>query len=115
MRSAGVRDHQYSRSALSASSMESKTRRGRFALGLPGGVDAALRRLILQLYRTGVQIESRHLRHGLLVLKELIGGDHGDAVPGADLVTERTADAAGEIDGADLKDDFVARARDDVD
>ncbi len=36
-------------------------------------------------------------------MQELIGGEHGDAVPGADLVTETTADATGQIDGADLK------------
>jgi len=40
----------------------------------------------------------------VFVLEELIGGDHGDAVPGADLVAEGAADAAGEIDGADLKE-----------
>jgi len=48
-------------------------------------------------------------------LEELIGGDHGDAVPGTDLMAESAADAAGEVDGADLEDDFVARAGDDVD
>ena len=37
----------------------------------------------------------RELRTGLFVLEELVGGDHGDAVPGADLVAEGAADAAG--------------------
>ena len=53
--------------------------------------------------------------HGLLVLKELIRGDHRNAVPRADLVAQRAADAAGEVDGADLEDHLVARAGDDVD
>src|SRR5205814_2041967 len=43
------------------------------------------------------------LRLGVLVLQELIGRQHGDAVPRADLVAERAADAAGKIDGADLE------------
>ena len=46
----------------------------------------------------------------LFVLHELIRGDHGDAVPGADLVAKRAADAPGEIDGAGLEGGFMARA-----
>ncbi len=64
---------------------------------------------------TQSQIEktpSRYLRNRLLVLEELIGGDHGYTVPWADLMAEGAADAAGEIDGADLEDVFVARAGD---
>jgi hypothetical protein len=102
--------------------MESKTFKGRFCLRLAAvlGVDL---RLILQLYRHtqacdwqgGGTSESRHLRDRLIVLEELIGRNHGDAIPGADLVAEGAANAAGEIDGADLEDDLVARAGDDVD
>ena len=51
----------------------------------------------------------------VFVLEELIGGDHGDAVPGADLVAERAADAAGEVDGADLEGGLVAGAGHDAD
>ena len=40
----------------------------------------------------------------VLVLEELVGRDHRDAVPRADLVAERAADAAGKVDRADLKD-----------
>ena len=49
---------------------------------------------------------------GLLILHELIGGDHGDAIPGADLMAEGAADAAGEVDGAGLEGSGVARAGD---
>ena len=56
--------------------------------------------------------ELRQLRDGLFVLEELVGGDHGDAVPGADLVAEGAADTAGEVDGADLEAGLVARAGD---
>src|SRR5882762_9191291 len=52
----------------------------------------------------------RHLRNRLLILQELIGWDHRDAIPRADLVAEGAADAAGEVDGADLKNHLVARA-----
>jgi hypothetical protein len=52
------------------------------------------------------------LRHGLIILQELIGGNHRDAVPGADLVAEGAANAAGKVDGADLEDVFVAWAGD---
>ena len=58
---------------------------------------------------------SSHLRNRLLILKELIGGNHGDAIPRANLVAERAADAAGQIDGADLKDHFVPRPGNDMD
>ena len=51
----------------------------------------------------------------ILVLQELIGGDHGDAVPRADLVAQGAADAAGEVDGAGLEGGFVPRAGDDAD
>jgi hypothetical protein len=55
------------------------------------------------------------LRNRLGVLEELIGGDHRDAIPRADLVAEGTANAAGEVDGADLKSGLVARAGDGAD
>ena len=48
----------------------------------------------------------------LRVLEELVGGDHRDAVPGADLMAEGAADAAGEVDRADLEGGLVARAGD---
>ncbi len=51
----------------------------------------------------------------VFVLQELIGGEHGDAIPGADLVAEGAADAAGEVDGADLEGDLVSGAGDDAD
>ena len=63
----------------------------------------------------GSQNRSRHLRNRLLILQELIRWNHRDAIPRADLMAEGAADAAGEIDGADLEDHFVARAGDDVD
>ena len=43
------------------------------------------------------------LRFGVLVLDELIGRDHRDAVPRAHLVAQRASDAAGEVDRADLE------------
>ena len=51
----------------------------------------------------------------LLVVQELVGGDHRDAVPRADLVAQRAADAARQVDRADLEALLVARARDEVD
>ena len=48
-------------------------------------------------------------------MQELIGGNHGDAVPRADLVAECAADTAGEIDGADLKDHLVTWAGNEMD
>jgi len=56
----------------------------------------------------------RHLWDRLFILKELIGGDHGDAVPGADLMAERAADTAGKVDGANLERELVPRAGDDA-
>ncbi len=55
------------------------------------------------------------LRLHIVVLDELIRRKHRDAVPRADLVTERTADAAGEVDRADLKRLLVPRAGDRAD
>jgi len=52
---------------------------------------------------------------GVFVLEELVGGDHGDAVPGADLVAEGAADAAREVDGADLEGGLVTGAGDGAD
>ena len=49
------------------------------------------------------------------VLQELVGWNHRDAIPRADLVAERAADAAGEVDGADLEDRLVAMTGDDAD
>ena len=53
---------------------------------------------------------SRELRRRLLVLEELVRRDHRDAIPRADLVTQRAANAAGEVDRADLKGGLMARA-----
>ena len=55
---------------------------------------------------------SSHLRNRLLILKELISGDHRDAIPRANLVAERAADASWQVDRADLKGSFVPRAGD---
>ena len=55
------------------------------------------------------------LRHSLLVLQELIRRDHRDAIPWADLMAQRAADAAGEVDGADLERLLVAMAGDGAD
>ena len=49
------------------------------------------------------------------VLQELVGRQHGDAIPRADLVAERAADAAGEVDRADLERLLVTRAGDRAD
>ena len=51
----------------------------------------------------------------ILVLEELVGRDHRDAIPRADLMAERAADAAGQVDGADLKSRFMAWAGDRAD
>ena len=61
------------------------------------------------------QIPSRQLLFSILVLQKLIRRDHGDAIPGADLVAEGAADTTGKIDGADLKGQLVPRAWDDAD
>ena len=58
---------------------------------------------------------SRQLRLGVLVLEELVGREHRDAVPGANLVAEGAADTAGEVDRADLVDLLHARPRDRAD
>ena len=58
---------------------------------------------------------SLQLLHRVLILQELIRRDHRDAVPRADLVAQGAADAAREIDRADLKRQLVARAGDDLD
>jgi hypothetical protein len=55
------------------------------------------------------------LLHRVLILQELIRGDHRDAIPRADLVAERAADAAGEVDRADLKRQLVAWAGNEAD
>ena len=53
---------------------------------------------------------SGQLRRRLLVLKELIGRDHRDAIPWTNLVAQRAADAAGKVDRADLECRLVTRA-----
>ena len=55
------------------------------------------------------------LRRRVLVLQKLVRRDHRDAVPRADLVAECAADAAREVDRADLEALLVARAGDEVD
>ena len=51
----------------------------------------------------------------LLILQELVGRNHGDAVPRTNLVAQRATDAAGKVDGADLKGGLVAMPGNDVD
>src|SRR5437868_2241390 len=58
---------------------------------------------------------SLQLLHRVFVLQKLIGGDHGDAIPWADLMAQRAADAAGEVDRADLERQLMAWAGDDAD
>src|SRR5438874_10837 len=58
---------------------------------------------------------SLELLHRVLILQELIRRDHRDAVPRADLVAQGAADAAREIDRADLERQLVPRAGDDLD
>ena len=41
-------------------------------------------------------------------MKELIGRDHGNAIPWADLMAQRAADTAGQVDGAGLVYAFKA-------
>src|SRR3954467_1420663 len=55
------------------------------------------------------------LRRRVGILEELIRRQHGDAVPRANLVAQRAADAAREVDGADLEDALVAVAGDRAD
>jgi len=57
----------------------------------------------------------RELGLGVVVLQELVGREHRDAIPGADLVTKRAANAAGEVDRADLERELMPRAGDDAD
>lgn len=53
-------------------------------------------------------------RH-ILILQELIRRQHRNAVPRAHLMAKGAADAAGEINRADLHYAFMAVARDDAD
>ena len=55
------------------------------------------------------------LRFDVVVLQELIGRKHRDAVPRADLMAERAADATREVDRADLKRLLVTRTGDGAD
>ena len=71
--------------------------------------------IVLRNARAGRPCHLFELFDGLFVLQELIGGDHGDAIPGADLVAEGAADTAGEVDGAGLEGGGVARAGDGAD
>jgi hypothetical protein len=65
--------------------------------------------------QTASRAESFELRRRVLVLQKLIRRDHRDAIPRADLVAQRAADAAGEVDRADLETLLVPRAGDQVD
>ena len=51
----------------------------------------------------------------ILVLKELIGGDHRNAVPRANLMAQGAPDAARQVDRADLKRNLMPRAGNDAD